>query len=1309
MGKHARVWAIGGKWLMAFMLALPLSMPIQEIAAEGAASSEAVTWMNNFDPDVFTGWGLWAGEGSSVKQMSVDGVTGKAVRMDYDRSALGWGLVAHAELPAEWRLDGIKTIQFYAKGDGIEQDFYVGVEEKDGGDKYRKLISISGREWTLVTIPVSELTYQDGGDQHLDWDRVNSINISPEINRSGQVTIDDMTLGNFEPSLTNTFSPDVFGDWGLWAGDGSQITKSAIDGFKGGQGARFDYTRSAAGWGLVAHGSIPADWKLEGTEALSFMIRGDGTERHYSVGVEEKDGGDKFRAVIAVNGEGWTPVTIAASDLAYQDGGGNGQLDFGLVNGINISPEENGSGSWSLDDFTFYKGGLLPPVVQEPSLNVTELTASRAGSVFTGKNITLDAKLDNSGSVPTALTRKLSYTVRDESEAVVLSSTADIPAIAAGGKTDVALSFQVPKYGYYTIEAVMEDDAGVVSARTSAFAAVAPASSSEGTALARKDDNSDDDASLSGFSTHYDYLASDDLRKQEAGLIRLAGAQLVRNDFLWNTIEPAKGSYDWSLYDRIVAANKSQGLQMIGMLAYSATWASTAAEGADMPDHYPPRTVSEYANFVYKTVLRYKDTVHQWEIWNEPNLDGFFRPTHSAEAYVELLKAGYLAAKRADPTATVVMSGLSGTGGGYLDEMIAAGAMDYTDAVVIHPYQAGDPEAGDAFVHDLAGVQAKAPNKPLWLTEWGWRTDEQGASNQAIYTVKGYLLADAMGVQRNALYSFNIATDTQFGLADSSIGGAVKPVYPAVAAMNHVLAELSYAGDVALGDDGVTALAFSGHGSADSVLAMWSTTAKTIELRTTKPVTIYDFYGNATTVTPVQGKVTVMLSAQPLYVQGKLQSYVGSADPRTGGTKHADHPGKSGKHNDPDQAWIMNSPYTRIGHATLTRGFDNSFSVEVYNYSSRKLTGTLELAGIPKSWIASAKGMLRAYEVQPYTSQTITFQLKPPANVELGTVQVTVRETGSKPTLKAKTVPLDIVPKLAVQVDKKAIKLTNMTSQSVSGSVALQAAAGWQMTIAQPNFELPAGASVSLPYRMNPLSGTKASSELAIVGTISTEGETIPFAQTLYVITASHAEQAPVIDGLADDSWSSAAAAVTNMQEQVSADYRASWQVDDVSANVKLMWDASKLYVFAVVKDDRAFQPQSGGAMWQGDSLQLAFDAANTGSAGYGSQVYELQIGKQDGGEAQIFKGMGFAKSGLMEGGNIAVIRDEANGTTTYELSIPFTELDGFGDGTAMKEAGFSFLVNDNDGSGREGYIEWSSGVGGAKNASQFGTLWLMQ
>ena len=38
---------------------------------------------------------------------------------------------------------------------------------------------------------------------------------------------------------------------------------------------------------------------------------------------------------------------------------------------------------------------------------------------------------------------------------------------------------------------------------------------------------------------------------------------------------------------------------------------------------------------------------------------------------------------------------------------------------------------------------------------------------------------------------------------------------------------------------------------------------------------------------------------------------------------------------------------------------------------------------------------------------------------------------------------------------------------------------------------------------------------------------------------------------------------------------------------------------------------------------------------------------------------------------------------------------------------GFSLIVNDNDGSGRKGYLEYTSGIGNGKNTALFGRIYL--
>ncbi len=64
--------------------------------------------------------------------------------------------------------------------------------------------------------------------------------------------------------------------------------------------------------------------------------------------------------------------------------------------------------------------------------------------------------------------------------------------------------------------------------------------------------------------------------------------------------------------------------------------------------------------------------------------------------------------------------------------------------------------------------------------------------------------------------------------------------------------------------------------------------------------------------------------------------------------------------------------------------------------------------------------------------------------------------------------------------------------------------------------------------------------------------------------------------------------------------------------------------------------------------------------------------------------------------------------TTTYEVFIPAKSF-----GAASLEAndliGFGFLVNDNDGAGRRGWLQFYRGIGYGKDPRQFGLLILDQ
>ncbi|QGG55653.1 glycosyl hydrolase family 28-related protein [Paenibacillus sp. B01] len=166
---------------------------------------------------------------------------------------------------------------------------------------------------------------------------------------------------------------------------------------------------------------------------------------------------------------------------------------------------------------------------------------------------------------------------------------------------------------------------------------------------------------------------------------------------------------------------------------------------------------------------------------------------------------------------------------------------------------------------------------------------------------------------------------------------------------------------------------------------------------------------------------------------------------------------------------------------------------------------------------------------------------------------------------------------------------------------------------------------------------------------------------------------------------------------------------DDLSVAATLAWDDDNLYVDVDVKDDAHVQSWSGGDIWQGDSLQLGVDLARADGAG---SVRVNELGFALGAGGAVSKWRWRAPQGGSAGlplTQASIERDEAARTTSYRIALPFSELYGSGalEGFAGR-LGFSLLVNENDGQGRAGFMEYHGGIGKSKDAASFGELILL-
>lgn len=241
-----------------------------------------------------------------------------------------------------------------------------------------------------------------------------------------------------------------------------------------------------------------------------------------------------------------------------------------------------------------------------------------------------------------------------------------------------------------------------------------------------------------GFSPGASFYGDPQVMAEDLAAMAEIGATWVRLDLDWSWVERTRGAPDWDATDTAIELAGDAGLRVLLLVAYTPGWARP--EGTD--DKTPPTDPADFAAFAARAVERYGDEVAAWEVWNEPNVAGFWRPRPDPAAYAVLLAETTAAMREADPGVAVVSGGLapaSDTADGaelaperFLAAVADAGALDDVDAVGVHPYSFPSLPDGDEpwnlfgrlpALADIA-VDGDGRRLPLWLTEYGFPTGD---------------------------------------------------------------------------------------------------------------------------------------------------------------------------------------------------------------------------------------------------------------------------------------------------------------------------------------------------------------------------------------------------------------------------------------------------------------------------------------------------------------------------------------------------------------------------------------------------------
>jgi hypothetical protein len=202
-----------------------------------------------------------------------------------------------------------------------------------------------------------------------------------------------------------------------------------------------------------------------------------------------------------------------------------------------------------------------------------------------------------------------------------------------------------------------------------------------------------------------------------------------RYDFSWRSVEAtSKGAYNWAVQDYAVAEANARGLHIYAGLGYTPNWASVAGNS-----NSPPINNQDWYDYVYAAVSRYKGSIKYWEMWNEPNLTQFWNGTRAQ--FIELFKVGADAAHAADPDCMVLGPEISSAGQRtvWMTDLLQQ-AGNKIDIISFHQYDGFDTPAGRLAAIDSMHntiVNLGYGNKPIWITESGWASDNIGEQAQA--------------------------------------------------------------------------------------------------------------------------------------------------------------------------------------------------------------------------------------------------------------------------------------------------------------------------------------------------------------------------------------------------------------------------------------------------------------------------------------------------------------------------------------------------------------------------------------------------
>jgi beta-xylosidase len=203
------------------------------------------------------------------------------------------------------------------------------------------------------------------------------------------------------------------------------------------------------------------------------------------------------------------------------------------------------------------------------------------------------------------------------------------------------------------------------------------------------------------------------------------GVKWTRLGASWSEVEKEKCIYTWENTDKAFEIALKNGITPFitvggGNSDYSKMTTYDDPKLAEIYGYRPeppikdPAAMNAFLNYVEAVVIRYKDKIDYWEVWNEPNHRNYWGAEPDGKEYGSLLVQTAELIRKTDPGCKIIGGSMAGINAEFTDDFLSVGSDKLIDIISYHNYGAVPEERVYAAIELWEVINKYNPEIELW-------------------------------------------------------------------------------------------------------------------------------------------------------------------------------------------------------------------------------------------------------------------------------------------------------------------------------------------------------------------------------------------------------------------------------------------------------------------------------------------------------------------------------------------------------------------------------------------------------------------